>query len=323
MRPGCAVCLVSTVAQAQTRDCSISGIVADPSAAVFANLEVELTGPDGAKNSTRTDAHGKFCFVSLPAAIYRVTIAAPGFQTRVMDAIEVEDGRTNSLETIRLELSNRRQIIQVTDSLAPVRMTVKTRPGVITAEELADMPLQGSDLIDAAGLLAGVIDLEPGRAGNSPQTLEGLHMLGARAGAHTFMIDGVSVTDPGLGRTTLVAPAARSVGEVRVLTSSYAAEYGRSTGSTISLVTRSGSKQFHGSGDWVNRHESYSANDFFNNRNGAARPRSRSQLFGYTVGGPIFIPGKFNKARNKAFFFFARGFSEPVVELRNADRACA
>ncbi len=308
-----ALFLVSTMAQAQPRDCSISGIVEDPSAAVFAKLEVLLTGPNGVKDSTRTDDKGVFCFATLAPAKYRVSITAPGFETWSMDGIQVEDGSAVSLETIRLELSSRRQIIQVTASTAPVRLRVSRRPGVITAEELADMPLQGRDLIDAVGLLAGATDLEPGRSGSSPQSMEGLHMLGARAGSQTFMVDGVSVTDSGLRRTTLVTPAVRSVGEVRVLTSTYAAEYGRSTGSTISLVTRSGTKQFHGSADWLNRHESYSANDYFNNRNGAARPRSRSHNAGYSVGGPVYIPGKFNTNRSKLFFFFAQDFQSQLL----------
>ena len=308
-----ALCLAVVMEAAQKQGCLLSGSVQDPSGAVFAGLDVELIEPGGSIQTAKTDDRGAFCFSEVPAAIYRLAINATGFQAWALDGIEIGSGSPRRLDPIRLALSDRLQMISVTASAEAVRAKASSRPGIITAEELDEMPLEGRDLLDAVGLTPGAVDLEPGRSGTSAQSLDGLHLLGGRAGSHSFLVDGISVTDSGPRRTALAAPGVRSVGEVRVLTSNYAAEYGRSSGGTISLVTRSGSKQFRGSADWLHRHESYAANDYFNNRNGAARQRNRAHLAGYTVSGPIYLGRRFNKDKSKAFFFFAQDFQSQLL----------
>ncbi|MEK7406234.1 MAG: hypothetical protein AAB225_14115 [Acidobacteriota bacterium] len=99
---------------------------------------------------------------------------------------------------------------------------------------------------------------------------------------------------------------------MRLATSNNAAEIGRNAANVIALMTPSGGKQFHGSAEWSYRHEQYDANDFFNNRNGVARPHSRSHLATHKIGGPLYMPGHFNHSRSKVFFFFSQEFQRQL-----------
>src|SRR5690606_29632799 len=95
-----------------------------------------------------------------------------------------------------------------------------------------------------------------------------------------------------------------AVAEVKVLTSNYQAEYGRMSGANISLVTKSGSRDFPGGAGYYKRHEMFNANSFFNNRLSTSKPRYRFNTWMYNIGGPVYIPGKFNSNRDKLFFFW-------------------
>lgn len=96
-----------------------------------------------------------------------------------------------------------------------------------------------------------------------------------------------------------------SIGEAKIVTNNYQAEYGRNSGVFINFISKSGTKQFHGNLYWFDRNEAFNANTFFNNRNGVKRPEYRYSNYGGTLGGPVFIPGIFNTAKEKLFFFFS------------------
>jgi hypothetical protein len=115
--------------------------------------------------------------------------------------------------------------------------------------------------------------------------------------------------DTGSNGSVHFEPNMDSIAEIRVLTSAYAAEYGRNANGTISVITKGGSREFHGSG-WNNwRHEQLNANTFFNNRNKTPKSLYRYDVFGYSIGGPVYIPNKFNSGRNKLFFFFSQEYT--------------
>src|ERR1035438_8248926 len=100
-----------------------------------------------------------------------------------------------------------------------------------------------------------------------------------------------------------------SIAEVRVLTSNYQAEYGRNAGGSITVITKSGTRDFHGSAFDFYRNETLNANDFFANRSGTPRLPYRYRITGYSLGGPVYIPHHFNSDRNKLFFFWSQEFT--------------
>ena len=202
--------------------------------------------------------------------------------------------------------------ITVTADPVPVQLGSGDRAGVLTGDEMQKMALRGRDFMDAVGLLAGVVDTSDAREAPGPGSIGNIYILGGRSNAKNMTIDGVTNLDTGSNGSVHTMPSMDSVGEVKVLMSNYAAEYGRNSGGSITVITRGGGKKFHGSGGWYNRHEDYSANDFFNNRNGLSRPRYRYNIVSYTLSGPIYLPGKLNRDRSRLFFFFSQEFQNQL-----------
>ena len=131
-------------------------------------------------------------------------------------------------------------------------------------------------------------------------------MNGARPSQNQLSINGIGNVDTGNNGGMNVTVSIDSIAEFKILTGSYQAEYGRSVGGQITVVTKSGTDQFHGSGYWYHRNDSLNANTFLNNVRGLAKPLFRYNDPGYTIGGPIYIPQVLERARHKVFFFFSQ-----------------
>jgi hypothetical protein len=134
----------------------------------------------------------------------------------------------------------------------------------------------------------------------SPNAYQGLYING-NANAFNFTVDGVSDMDTGSNYTIHYEPNMDAVQEVRVLTTNFEAEFGRNSGGIITVVTKSGTQEFHGTGWWTHRHEEFNANNFFNNVSGLARTPYRINIAGYSLGGPVYIPKHFNTGKTKYF----------------------
>jgi hypothetical protein len=121
-------------------------------------------------------------------------------------------------------------------------------------------------------------------------------------------VDGLTVVNMRNNFNSPVSVSLDAVGEVKVLTGNYQAQYGRMSGANIEIITKSGTRQFHGLGSYFKRHEQFNANNFFNNQAGLARPIYRFNTWTYNIGGPIYLPGKMAKMRDKLFFFWSQEF---------------
>src|ERR1019366_6164997 len=129
-------------------------------------------------------------------------------------------------------------------------------------------------------------------------------------GKTNFQVDGVVDLDTGSNATMTFEPTLDSIAEIRVMTTNYQAEYGRGSGGVVSVVTKGGSQEFHGSA-WANkRHEMFNANSFFNNYNGVQKSFYRFFVWGYSIGGPVYIPKVFNTQKKKLFFFFSQEYTK-------------
>src|SRR5262245_21538704 len=120
----------------------------------------------------------------------------------------------------------------------------------------------------------------------------------------TMSIDGLQGEDNGSSQLFQTNVAPDAVQEIKVLMNNYQAEYGRNGGATVNVITKSGTRDFHGSAYWFKRHEMFNANSFFNNRSGLPKAKYRFNTKGATIGGPVMIPRVFNTARQKLFFFY-------------------
>ena len=146
---------------------------------------------------------------------------------------------------------------------------------------------------------------------------------GARPSQNQLSINGIGNVDTGNNGGMNVSVSTDSIAEFKILTGSYQAEYGRSVGGQIALVTKSGTDQFHGSGYWYHRNDSLNANTFINNVRGLAKPLFRYNDPGYTIGGPVYIPKVFERAETQGVLLLQPGMAEAVGPQHRQERAGA
>jgi hypothetical protein len=293
---------------------SVSGTVTDSTGAVIHGAEVTVVSDrTGFRHATRTNDSGFFRVPDLTPATYAVEISAPGFKKYRQQEIALNSGDQRSLGTVELRVGETTESVTVSAEAVTVNLGSSEKAGVLTSADIEMMALRGRDVMDAVGLLPGVADLSEGREAPSPTSIGSLYIAGGRSNSKNMTVDGVTNLDTGSNGSVHSMPSMDSVSEVKVLMSNYAAEYGRNSGGSITVITKGGAKKFHGSAGWYHRHENYSANNFFNNRNGLPRQPSRYNIMSYTFSGPVLLPGRFNKDRSKLFFFWSQEFQRQLV----------
>lgn len=294
---------------AQNISSGLSGVVADSTDAPIPGIAVQATeGRTGFIRSINTNEQGFFAFPDLTPGSYSVSIDHAGFKKYKQNDISLNSGDQRTLGRIRLQIGDNKEAVTVTADTAQVQLASSEKSSSLTQEDIQNLALRGRDVMDAIALMPGVVDTSAGRESPSQSSIGGLFLAGGRDNAKNVAIDGVTSMDTGSNGSVHSMPSMDSVGEVRVLLSNYAAEYGRNSGGAITIITRGGGKQFHGSAGWYNRHENYSANNWLNNQRGLQRPPYRYNIGSYTVSGPVYIPGVFNRERKKLFFFWSQEF---------------
>jgi hypothetical protein len=276
----------------------IVGIVTDPSGAVVTNAKVTVTNvATGAKSETTTKEDGSYQVLLLPIGAYTVAAEAQGFRRTVTGNQPLEINQSLKVD-LKLEVGATTETVQVEANASGVETVNSTLGASVTTSQIVKAPLNGRNVMDLATLLPGVI---PGVAGpNNTAGGTSFSIAGARTDSITFILDG-GVNNNLLSNAAVLNPNPDAVEEFRILTSNYTPEYGRNAGGIISVVTRSGSNDFHGSAyDYV-RNKVFNANSFFNNELGLPKDTLKRNQFGATVGGPVLLP-KFN-GRNRLFFF--------------------
>ncbi|MGO9169134.1 MAG: TonB-dependent receptor plug domain-containing protein, partial [Candidatus Sulfotelmatobacter sp.] len=192
---------------------------------------------------------------------------------------------------IKMEVGAASQTVVVGAEAAPVETVNPTLGQSITGRTITNMPLNGRDLLDLALLQPGVTESNDDNSGAGNYSI-----AGGRTDSVTFLLDG-GLNNDLLDNSNVLDPNPDAVAEFRILTSDYTAEYGRNGGGVISVVTKSGANQIHGSLFEFIRNRDFDANDYFNIQQGLPRLDLKRNQFGATLGGPI--------VKNKAFFFLA------------------
>ncbi len=277
--------------------------VQDPTGASVAAATVTLREEaTGIATEQPTSPDGLVRFVSVKPSRYTLSCEASGFKRVVRSNVVVNVGESLTL-TLTMELGTVTETVEVA-ATSPLLQTERGEMGqVIGTRQMVDLPLNGRNPIGLAGLTAGVV---PGPAFNdSPLQLANLSVNGSRGGATEILQDGAPVTvpenSPGTFATATLSSVER-VQEFKVHTNSFSAEYGRTTGGVINLVVKSGTNAIHGSAYEFLRNSRLDANQWFLNRAGRKLGTFQRNQFGFTLGGPVVIPGVYN-GRNRTFFF--------------------
>ena len=307
------VLLAAVSVSAQTFRGTILGTVTDPSGAVVsgAKVTVKNTGT-GLERTTTTSGDGSYSLPELPIGTYNVTVTQSGFQTFVATGVTV-DVATERRVDASLKTGEITTKVEVSaDQLPLVETTSNTLGGVLTAETVADIPVNGRDYTK-------LIFLNPGVSGSadqitdSPGSFGEFSMNGARGRSNNYLLDGTDMNDgyrndPAINEAGVFGTPATilpidAVAEVNVL-SNFEPEYGRNAGAVVNIVTKSGTNSIHGSAAEYFRNSALDARNYFNIASQPKAPFHNNQ-FGGSIGGPI--------VKDKTFFYFDyEGQREPV-----------
>ena len=327
--PGRTVCLAAIALgtllaanlAAQGIYATLTGVVSDPSSAVVTKAKVTLKDArSGSQRETVTNSDGYFTFASVPVGTYDLTIEAKGFAAYKLSGITLGGNEKRNVDAT-LQVGATTQAVEVAgiaDQLAPVDSGEKS--ATLTTKELQNFVSVGSNAAEFIKIMPGfgIQNGTSNRANFSGETI-GINANGD-AGSQSplnnaysynglpgnsldITADGAHVSDPGCNCDTPVNPNSDMVAELKVLTSNFSAETQKGP-AVITSVAKSGGKDFHGSGFLYARNYALNANDAQFNANGQGRPENKYYYPGFTLGGPVLFPGtKFNKNRNKLFFF--------------------
>jgi hypothetical protein len=289
-------------ASAQQSFGSISGVVQDSQGAVVPNAKVTVVneGQGAAVRELLTSSEGTFDITPLPPATYTLTVDAQGFKKYVKKEIRLFAQDRIGLPPILLELGAANETVTVEASAAQLQTVSAERAGVLTGSQMAELASNTRNFADLLKTVAG-FNADTNNAN------------GLRTDQNSIAVDGTSVMDVGNNSAGGWRMNSDIIAEFKVLTNGQQAEFGRATAANITVVTKSGTKGFHGVGYEFYRNEWLNANTFTNNYSGLSRPRNRNSTFGFNLGGPVYVPHVFNRSKDKLFFFTNWEFQRPRV----------
>ena len=302
-------------AYSQTIDGSISGRVLDAQGGAVQNAAVTVADPEkNVRVATQTGVAGDFTASGLLPGAYTITVEAPGFKKLTRSGIALDANTKLAVGTLSLELGALTESVEVAATATLLQTESVERSATITGTQVANIEVNGRNPLDMAKLIPGVqFTTGVGYAiGSSSNGANDFTVNGARPSQNQLSINGIGNVDTGNNGGMNVSVSIDSIAEFKVLTGSYQAEYGRSVGGQISLVTKSGTDQFHGSGYWYHRNDGLNANTFLNNVRGLPKPLFRYNDPGYTISGPVYIPHVLTGLRHKTFFFFSQEWQKQL-----------
>ena len=287
---------------AQVNTASLTGIVTDANGAAAPSASVTATNrATNLSQTAATDESGYYNFPSLPVGAYSITVELRGFKKAVKEEVALEVGQKGRLD-FALAVGELTESVVVVGGTPALSTQEATTGGVIDNRLVMNLPLSARNWDDLLGQVAGVQNdryTEEG-GGTAAGRTGGANVHGVRSLQNNFVLDGVdnnSISTNVQELTTQVArPSVDSIQEFKVSTNPYNAENGRSPGALISVTTKSGTNEFHGTLYEFHRNRVFDANNFFLNRAGREKGQNIQNQFGGNVGGPVL--------KDRAFFFF-------------------
>ena len=300
------VAACAALAMAQSDLGTISGFVRDPSTAIVPNAKVTAKNQTGLERQTNTNESGYYTITNIPPGLYTITVEATGFKRFSSSDNKLDPSSTLSVDAT-LSVGAATESVDVSASAQQLQTESASVQDVVNRQQIDALEINGRNPIFMANLVPGT------RGGN----LSGLsfnfsqgpsNINGARTQESLITYDGAPAVRTRSNGTSLGAADVDSTQEIQILTSSYSAEYGRSSGGQIRIITRSGGPEFHGAAYEYLRNTAFNANTWGRNHTPGQDfvPPFHYNQFGYNVGGPFYIPGKFNTAKNKIFWYWGQ-----------------
>jgi len=294
---------------AQQDQGQIAGTVLDSSNAVVTGAKVTAVSIQGVSRAADTGDNGAFIITNVPAGLYEVSVQAQGFKRFVRTGVKVDVAARSTVD-VMLEVGAVSESVTVEATGVQLSQETAQIGRVVEARQITDLALNGRNPINLALLKAGVVG---GNFNNfNPNNLhESFSINGGRRNGNNITIDGVNAMRTRgdfTGSAQVGLLNVDTIQEVQLLTSTYPAEYGRAMDGQLRFVTKSGTKDFHGTTWWFFRNSAMDANSWTRNQSPVRDDHRRAAPFrfnqpGYAIGGPVYLPGKFNTNKDKLFFF--------------------
>ncbi|HEY1647433.1 MAG TPA: TonB-dependent receptor [Terracidiphilus sp.] len=294
---------------AQELSATLSGTITDSSGAVIphATVTIALNGVNGAERVVESDDLGNYTATNLSAGTYSITVTDQGFQTFNGKSIVLDVAEKHAFN-VQLKTGSVNTTVTVEDN--PVQIDTETggQAGTISGNQIRELEINSRNFEQLVTLQPGVVSQlgdEPSASGT------GMSVNGARTTANNWTVDGADINDSGSNGTAVSQPSMDAISEITLERGNYDAGYGRSGGGQVLVSTRSGSSTFHGEGYEYVRNNMFDANDWLNKRSQIENSEPNTpgvnhhNVYGFTIGGPVYIPKVYNQSKTKTFFFWS------------------
>ncbi len=287
---------------------TINGTVSDSSGAVLPNATVTISEPSGtvAPRVIKTDRRGSYTMTNLAAGTYTITVSVPGFENYQASNVVLFVSQTRTVNAI-LPVGTVKQTVKVEQTQEAVDTTESEVGGTISGTQVRELQLNNRNFEQLVALQPGVVSALPDEVGFGLSNTTALAVNGARDTANNWTVDGADINDSGSNATLLNVPSVDAIQEFTMERSTYDAGFSRSGAGQILVSTKSGTRSFHGDMYEFDRNTDFNANYYFNKQTNPIMPRPIEHYndYGFTIGGPIYIPNKFNANKDKFFFFWS------------------
>ncbi|MBL8178975.1 MAG: TonB-dependent receptor [Bryobacterales bacterium] len=309
---------------AQTFTARLSGTVKDPTGAPIPDAKVSLTQLEtNASKSTQTGESGTFFLPLLLPGNYEIAVEKQGFQLLKQAGIKLEVNQNATLD-VSLKLADTATSVDVSAEV-PVLQTETGGVGLtLETKTIEEFPLAERNIMALVRTVPGVIARDQvGQSRGGRNVFDSNFSVGGgRTSTNEVLLDG-STNTIGDFNGVVINPPPDSVQEIRVETNAFSAEFGRTGGGVVNVVTKAGTNSYHGAAYYYHQNDAFNANSFVNNRFNTPKPVLRRHQYGFTLGGPLWIP-KLYKGANQTFFFTAfegRREKDPVQSVQSVPTA--
>ena len=289
---------------------SITGTVSDPTGAAVAGAAVTLASADRADQRTATtNTSGDYLFAVVTPGTYNLTVTAAGFKKFEAKSVMLRVA-TKSRVDVALQVGAATSEITVEGTeIAQVETQSSDLGNTVGGKEITQLELNGRDFTQLLTLSAGVSNQSGSDEGGQGASTVAFSINGGRTEYNNFEVDGGDTLDNGSNTTINVYPSIDAISEFKVLSSNYGAQYGKNGSGSVEVETKSGTSSFHGDAYEFIRNDAFNATQF----GFASVPEYKKHDFGFTIGGPVFIPRVYNTNKQKTFFFWSEEWRRELV----------
>jgi hypothetical protein len=287
----------------------ITGTVRDNSGAVIQGANVQITGTAGGiQRATTTNSDGDYLEAALPGGSYNLTISAKGFKTFKGEGVVLRVAQKARVDATLVVGNIATEVVVQGEDLNLVETQSSELSGTVTGKQISQLQLNGRNYTQLLALTPGATNQSGSDEPGTGLATVAYSVNGGRTEYNNWEIDGGNNMDDGSNTTLMTYPSIDAIGEVKLLTSNYGAQYGRNGSGTVEIETKSGTSHFHGDVYEFVRNDALNARNYF----APNVPPYKRNDFGYTIGGPVYIPGVYNENKQKTFFFFSEEWRREI-----------